>query len=67
MTKRGTTMKPDSKLTDEQWDNLIAAAPAMYEALKALTDHFINAPSGEWLNKHWKDAIAAIAKAEGRS
>jgi len=43
---------------------LIAAAPEMLEALKAVTDSNINRPD---LVPMWKKVYDAIAKAEGRA
>jgi hypothetical protein len=58
----------------EDCAHLIAAAPDMLEALKAMLDTHGNPHPGEWINeagfKHAKvidaQARAAIAKAEGK-
>ena len=56
--------------------HLIAAAPDMYEALKALTKHYIanQGISGEFIvcitpegiPEYWENAKQALAKAEGK-
>jgi hypothetical protein len=46
---------------------LIAAAPAMYEALEEIKELADSAPSSTEVQMIWEAANDALAKAEGRS
>jgi len=46
--------------------NLISAAPDMYEALKALVDHFRTNDENYFKSEPCTEAIAGLVKAEGK-
>jgi hypothetical protein len=60
----------DSELDNKQAlanGHLIASAPEMYAALKALVEHFRSDDESYYKSDLCTDAIAAIRKAEGKT